>query len=215
MSQDRLPPPEQEACLVRLRPSSQKGGTIVAEDVTDLAAHERRLCDPDGYRPKFCPNCLETTLHVHDYPERVLRAEPGRPVVSIVRHECVGCEAVWQTLPAFIARNLWRTWRVVERTLMGARPEPAQDDVRRWPSVPERTRRRWRARWLRPVRFVAQVLATSGEVAWAALAVGLAPAATCADLVTAYAVVTATAAGHLLAAVAALIYRLQPKVRLV
>jgi hypothetical protein len=77
MSRDRLPPPHQEACLVRLRSSSQKGGTIIAEDVTDRATHERRVCDPDGYRPPFCPNCGGRTLHVHDYRERVLRAEPG------------------------------------------------------------------------------------------------------------------------------------------
>lgn len=209
MSQDRLPPPEMEACLVRLRPSSQKGGTIVAEDVTDLATHDRRLCDPEGYRPPFCPNCRETTLHVHDYRERVLRGEPGRPVASIVRHVCVSCEAVWQTLPRFIARNLWRTWRVVERTLTGS-TTAIEGDAQRWPRVPERTRRRWRGRWLRPARFVAQVLASCGEAAWAAVGAG----ATCAELVAAYASATMTAAGHLLAAMAALIYRLQPKVRL-
>jgi hypothetical protein len=101
VSQDRLAPPEHEACLVGLRPSSQKGGTIIAEDVTDLATHECRLCDPDGYRPKFCPRCRGTTLHVHDYRSRYLRAEPGEPVARIVRHECIGCEAIWQTLPAF------------------------------------------------------------------------------------------------------------------
>ena len=215
MSQDRLPPPEQEACLVRLRPSSQKGGTIVAEDVTDLATHERRLCDPDGYRPAFCPNCRGTTLHVHDYRERVLRAEPGQPVARVVRHECVGCDAIWQILPAFIARHLWRTWHVVERTLSGAAPAPAERETRRWPPVPERTRRRWCARWLRPAQFLAQVLASCGEAAWAALAGRLTPEAKCADLVAAYAGATVTAAGHLVAAVAALVYRLQPKVRLV
>ena len=214
MSQDRLPPPEPEACLVRLRPSSQKGGTIIAEDVIDLGTHERRLCDPDGYRPRFCPNCRETTLHVHDYRERVLRAEPGQPVASIVRHECVGCEAIWQTLPAFLARHLWRTWRVVEHALTGATPVSPHSETGRWPPVAERTRRRWRQRWLRPARFVAQVLASCGEAAWAALIGVLAPAATCADLVAAYAGATVTAAGHLLAAAAALIYRLQPKVRL-
>jgi hypothetical protein len=126
VSQDRLPPPEPEACLVRLRPSSQKGGTIIAEDVTDLGTHERRLCDPDGYRPVFCPSCLETRLHVHDYRERVLRAEPGRPVIDIVRHECVSCEAIWQVLPIFLARNLWRTWSVVERVMRGASPAQAE-----------------------------------------------------------------------------------------
>ena len=94
MSQDRLPPPDPEACLVRLRSSTQKGGTIIAEDVTDLAAHGHRICDPDGYRPAFCPNCWERTLHVHDYRERKLLAEPGEPVARVVRHACVGCEAI-------------------------------------------------------------------------------------------------------------------------
>jgi hypothetical protein len=214
VSQDRLPPPEREACLVRLRPSSQKGGTIVAADVTDLATHERRLCDPDGYRPKFCPRCRETTLHVHDYRSRNLRAEPGEPVARIVRHECIGCAAIWQILPAFIARHLWRTWRVVEHTVREATPLPAETETRRWPPIPERTRRRWCARWLRPARYLAQVLVSCGEAAWARLASVLAPEATCADLVAAWAREELAAAGHLLAAVAALVYRLQPKVRL-
>jgi len=216
MSHDRLfPPPGSEACLVRRRPSSQKGGTIIAEDVTDRATHDRRICDPDGYRPAFCPNCGERTLHVHDSRERILRAEPGEPVARVVRHECVGCDGLWQILPAFIARHLWRTWRVVEHTLMGAGPAPATCETRRWPRVPERTQRRWRARWLRPARFLAQVLAACGEAAWAALAAGLAPEATCADLVAAYAGAVATPAGQRLAAGATLVYRLQPTVRLV
>ena len=214
MSQDRLPPPRPEACLVRLRPSSQKGGTIIAEDVTDLATHDRRLCDPDGYRPAFCPNCGDKTLHVHDYRERILRAEPGDPVARVVRHECVGCDAIWQTLPAFIARHLWRTWRVVQHALRGAAPLPATLDQGRWPRVPERTRRRWCARWLRPARFLAQVLTGCGEAAWAGLAGVLGPEATCADLVAAYGGAVAMRTGEPLAAVAALVYRLQPKVRL-
>jgi hypothetical protein len=212
MSQDRLPPPSHEACLIRRRPSSQKGGTILAEDVTDPATHERRICDPDGYRPAFCPNCGARTLHVHDYRERILRAEPGEPVARVVRHECVGCDAIWQILPAFIARHLWRTWRVVERALTGA--EPPAPEARRWPPVPERTQRRWQARWRRPAQWLAQMLATCGEVTWAALAAGLAPEARCADLVAAYAGARATPAGQRLASVAALVYRLQPRFRL-
>ena len=215
MSQDRLPPLEHEACLDRLRPSSQKGGTIVAEDVTDLATHERRLCDPDGYRPKFCPRCWGTALHVHDYRTRVLRADPAGVGTRIVRHDCVGCEAIWQTLPVFLARHLWRTWQVVERVLTGAEPPRTPGEVRRWPPVPERTERRWVLRWLRAAGFLAQVLAASGEARWTAVAAGLGPAATVGDLVAAYARSVATVAGQELAAVAALVYRLQPKVRLV
>ena len=211
MSQNRLPPPRVEVCLVRVRPSNQKGGTIIAEDVTDRATHERRICDPDGYRPAFCPNCGEKTLHVHEYRQRILRAEPGEPVAKVVRHECVGCKAIWQTLPAFIARHLWRSWRVVEHTLSGAGPTP---ETRRWPRVPERTQRRWRCRWLRPAKFLAQILAACGEAAWAVLAGTLRVDATVEDLVAAYAASVRTPAGELFAAVAALVYRLQPKVRL-
>lgn len=214
MSRDRLPPPECEVCLVRLRPSSQKGGTMIAEDVTDLATHDRRICNPDGYRPPFCPSCGATRLHVHDYRQRILRAEPGEPVARVVRHECVGCEAVWQILPAFIARHLWRSWHVVEQVLTGSVPASTLE-VRRWPPVPERTRRRWRARWHRPAQFLIQVLAACGDAAWFALAGALAAEARCADFVAAYAAARATPAGQLLAAVAALVHRLQPKVRLV
>ena len=80
--------------------------------------------------------------------------------------------------------------------------------------VPERTRRRWRARWRRPAQFLAQVLAVCGEAAWSAIAGELAPEATCADLVGAYAATRPTPPGQLHAGVAALVYRLQPKVRL-
>jgi hypothetical protein len=214
MSRHRLPPPESEACLVRLRPSSQKGGTIIAEDVTERCEHERRICNPDGYRPPFCPTCGGRRLHVHDYRERVLRAEPGEPMARVVRHECVGCTAIWQVLPAFIARHLWRTWKVVERTLRGAEAVPTTIEGRRWPLVPERTRRRWRTRWLRPARFLIQVLATCGEATWSALACTLASEATCADLITAYAGAQATPAGQQLTSMAALVYRLQQRVRL-
>jgi hypothetical protein len=211
MSQNRLPPPESEACLFRLRSSTQKGDTLIAEDVTDHAAHERRICDPDGYRPAFCPCCGERRLHVHDYRERVLRAEPGKPVAMIVRLLCVACGAIWQILPLFIARHLWRTWNVVRHTLMPHHEASSPSEPQHWPKVPRRTVRRWRARWLRPALALAQILAASGKAAWAALATQLPPDATCADLVAAY------AREHFsqpLAGLAALVYRLQPKVRL-
>jgi len=212
MSQDRLPPPNQEACLVRLRSSSQKGGTIIAEDVTDRATHDRRLGSPDGYRPAFCPNCGARTLHVHDYRERILRAEPGEPVAKVVRHECLGCDGIWQIVPAFLARHLWRTWRVVEQALTGAGPPPPAPQS--WPRVPARTQRRWQARWRRPAQLLTQILATCGAAAWATLAAGLGPAAPCAELVAAYAGARATPAGQRPAAVAALVHRIQPQVRL-
>jgi hypothetical protein len=212
MSQDQLTPPGLEACLFRLRPSTQKGGTLIAEDVTDRTTHERRLWDPDGYRPAVCPKCGASRLHVHDYRERVLRAQPGTPVVIIVRHKCVACGAIWQILPCFLARHLWRTWEVVAHALKLDHGPPTPGPPEGWPKVPRRTVQRWRARWLRPVLALAQILAASGQAAWAALAGRLRPDATCADLVAAYA--DQDPGPHPLAAVAALLYRLQPKVRL-
>ena len=211
MSQNQLPPPESQACLFRLRPSTQKGGTLISEDVTDHATHERRICDPDGYRPAFCPRCGERRLHVHDYRERVLRAEPGKPVATIVRLVCVFCGAIWQILPQFIARHLWRTWDVVMHTLMPQHEASSPGEPQHWPKVPLRTVRRWRSRWLRPALVLAQILAVSGKAIWVALATQLAPDATCADLVAAYA---REYVSQPLAGMAALIYRLQPKVRL-
>src|SRR3989304_4327964 len=51
---------------------------------------------------------------------------------GVVRHAGVGCAGIWQILPAFIARHLWRTWRVVEHTLTGAGPAPETRETRRW-----------------------------------------------------------------------------------
>ena len=216
MSQRRLPPPDPPACLLRLRPSSQKGGTLIAEEVKERAEHERRVCDPDGYRPSFCPNCNGTVLHVHDYRERQLRSEPGRPVATIVRHLCAACEAVWQTLPAFLARHLWRSWAVVERAIestVAPSPEPAAA-ARCWPRVPARTRRRWLARCETSARLLVRVLAASGGELWVGLARQLGLDRTRAELVAAYAEATATPPGERLAALCALVYRLRPKVRL-
>jgi hypothetical protein len=213
MSQTRLSPPDTEACLIRLRPSTQKGGTIIAEDITERSTHARRICNPDGYRPAFCPRCGERRLHVHDYRERVLCAETETPVITVVRHVCANatCKAIWQVLPAFLARHLWRTWRVVAHTLMPNEEHPSSGQPRHQPKVPEQTVRRWRRRWQRSAHALRQILAASGEAAWAALAGRLHADATCADLVAAYA---STHVAQPLAALAALLYRLQPKVRL-
>jgi hypothetical protein len=148
---------------------------------------------------------------VHDYRERVLRAEPGKPVARIVRLLCVACGAIWQILPLFIARHLWRTWNVVMHTLMPDYQVSSPSEPQHWPKVPLRTVRRWRARWLRPALALIQILAASGQAAWATLATPLLPQATCADLVATYA---REHVGQPLAGLAALVYRLQPKVRL-
>jgi len=196
----RLPPPAPE-CLERRYRSSQKGGTLIAEDVLDLAAHERRICDPDGYRPARCERCGHSVLHVHDYRERVLRGEPDRPVTRIVRHRCAhrDCHAIWQVIPLLLARHLWRTWSTVRAAVIGPR-SPGR------PAVPARTKRRWRQRLSASARQLVVALASSGRRALVQLAqrVGLGGAR--ADLVT--------AVGTDIAALAALIHRLVPGVRL-
>lgn len=158
-----LPSP---ACLERVRPSTQKGGTLIAEDVLELEAHEARRSDPDGYRPARCATCQHDTLHVHDYRERSRRGEAGPPVV-VVRYRCAAadCGARWQVLPALLARHLWRGWTYVEDQVHDAPPKRRS----RGPA-PARTRRRWRARLRSAARFLVQVLAASGTSKWSAVA---------------------------------------------
>jgi len=137
MSRNRLSPPQlyYDACLVRLRSSTQKGGTIIAERVTDYATHEWCLCDPSRYWPPFCPRCRGRRWHVHDYRERMLRAEPGLPAINTVRLACVACQAIWQILPLFVARHLWRSWDVIRRVLMRDPERSSSREGRGWPKV--------------------------------------------------------------------------------
>lgn len=83
MSQNRLLHPESEGCVFRLRASTPKDGTLIAEDVTDHATLERRICDPDGYRLPFCPRRGKGPLHVHDY-----RARPRRGTAQASGRDC-------------------------------------------------------------------------------------------------------------------------------
>ena len=213
MSQERLPSPEPAICLVRPYSSSQKGGTVIAEDVMDRATHELRLRTPGGYRPPWCGKCGHGMLHVHDYPERRLLAEPldaERPatVVRIVRHLCVACGATWRTLPAFLARHLWRSWPVVEAVTVSAPPPWTQ------PFVPERTRRRWAARLASKAAQLVQILATSAEAVLDTVASVVGLVASRSELVDTHAQRTAAPRGQKLSSLAALIHRMVPGVRL-
>jgi hypothetical protein len=78
MTKDRSPSSAPQACLDRAYASSQKGGTLIAEDVLDLETHERRLEDPGGYRPEGCRRC-RSRVHVHDLrPRQCIRSgNPG------------------------------------------------------------------------------------------------------------------------------------------
>ena len=200
MSQ-RLSPPQPPKYLEQPYASSQKGGTLIAEDVTDLETHGRRLCHPDGYRPSCCPRCGHGVLHVHDYRSRVLRADPEEPETKVVRYGCVGadCGARWLILPMLLARHLWRRWAVVEATTEGRRPI-------KWSPVPARTQRRWRARLGMAGRGLTQVLAASGAAALETVAQRLGLWPTRREVVLALGVAFSCAA--------ALVHRLAPGVRL-
>lgn len=208
-----LPPPDPETCLVTSRVSRFKGGTLIDDDVRDLETHERRVCDPDGYRPGRCPRCGHVVLHVHCYPERHPRGELGMPaVVRIVQYVCAAdeCGATWRILPRFLARHLWRAWKTVERIVMPAgMPRSAAA-----PPIPARTEQRWRARFAAAARILVVLLAASGGVALEALASRVGLDASRAELTAAHADVTRASPTARLAALAELVHRLERGLRL-
>jgi hypothetical protein len=209
----RPPPPEPEDCLTQSRASRYKGGTLIAEDVLDLATHQRRLADPGGYRPEQCRHCGGRVLHVHDYPRRKPCGEPGMPAeIPIVRHICAdpSCAATWRILPAFIARHLWRVWPTVERTVDEGQPPPELAARR----IPEQTARRWRARLASIARQLVVLLASGGGVLLEAIAKRVGLEATRSELVNVHAQVAGTPRGRRLGDLAALVHRLERGIRL-
>ena len=187
-----------------------RGGTLYAEDVTDLEMHQQRLRDPDGYRPDGCSRCGHGKLHVHDYRKRQQYAQDHDPL-TVVRYLCPHCKASFQVLPQFVARHLRHNWSTVEaHTLPSSDPESAPSIP-----VPARTQRRWRAQLLTAALLLVQVLATSGSqaLAWLAQQVGF--FATRAELVHAYQQVRRPLPSQCLSSLAALLHRLCPTVRLI
>lgn len=204
MTRKRVPPPREAACLSQPYPSSQKGGTVIAEFVLDLLTHRRLLADPDGYRPEHCPGCGHGVLHVHDYRSRLCQ-EPGVPTVAIVRHRCVGCGGQWQVLPAFIARHLHFHWVLLMAACAMADAEaPETPPTTRVPSADTVTR--WLRRLASCGRALAQLLASSAESTLVAVAQALGLEPTRREVVDAL--------GRPFAEVAALAHRLVPGVRL-
>ena len=147
-------PPREDLYLDRRVLSSQKGGTLVAEEVMGLEAHERRLESVDGYRPERCNGCSGRRLHGHGLRVRVLAGDWLR-LVEVRRYRCVDCRAVWQVLPGFVARRLWRRWHVVDDALRGKQTTG--------PPVAKRSQRRWRARLKSCGRHVRHVLGSTGR----------------------------------------------------
>jgi hypothetical protein len=211
-----LPPPDPENCLITSRVSTHKGGTLVDEDVRDLVDHQRRISDPDGYRPACCPRCGHRGLHVHCYPERQPRGDPRMPpVIRIAQYVCASsdCGATWRILPMFLARHLWRTWATVERVIK-PKVDEAATTTDTTPPVPDRTERRWRARLAASARVLVVLLAVSGGAVLEGIAARLGLDATRGALVAAHADLAGVAAGSRLSALAALVHRLEGGVRL-
>ena len=207
----RAAPPAADECLVSSDSSrGQRGGTLIAESVRDVATHEARMRDPSSYRPEQC-RCGGQRLHIHGRRERKLRGtavpDGGVATITVMIFLCTACQATWRVLPAFLARYLWRAWAVVEGAVEGTRGAGE-------PVVPPRTARRWAARLRQSARLPGQVLATAGraslaEVTQATQAVGLD-----ADRRALASKFAARFGRTLLAPLAALLHRLSPGVRL-
>lgn len=208
----RLPPPRAEICLETSRKSSCLGGTIIAEDVHDLAEHERRLLNPDLYRPDACLKC-GAHVHVHTRPERHPCGDGSLPaVIEVLQFRCASgaCGATWRVLPLFLARHVWYVWKAVEHAVM---PSPAAAPMPRI-GASTRTKARWQARLGSSSRMLVVLLALSGGVALENVAQRVGLVGTRGELVAAYAVEAATAAGERLSSLGALVHRLERGVRL-
>jgi hypothetical protein len=139
---------------------SQRGGTLIAEGVISFVEHWARMADVDGYRPARCLRC-HGFLEGHGCRGRKLRDEPESAEELIRRFRCALCGAVWQVLPAFIARNLHRTWGAVQSRLVAAgvlEPTGAEWRVGAKPT----TTRRWTLRMLATAVVLTQALAECG-----------------------------------------------------
>lgn len=229
MSQERLPPPQPDPCLIQSRKAKFRGGTVIAEEVWSVQEHERRLCDAESYRPEQCGHCGCRRLHVHDYPLRRPLGDPLVTLLRIVRFICSNeqCQATWRVLPAFLARHLWWVWRRVSTAThteaspvsvcgetAAATGSAAGRAEREGRAVPPRTRRRWVERLSASSRQLVVLMASRAveRVQRVAEAVGL--GASRRELVAAYDTALDVAATPSLGAVAALIDRLERGVRL-
>ncbi len=203
-----------EACLCRRYPPGQKGGTLIAEDVLTLEHHEKMLCT-GAYRPqRGCPKCAGY-LHIHDYRNRLLVADPAS-AITVVRFLCCLCGATWQVLPAFLARHLWRSWHTVERAVETPQQAPtmANDSAPSTREIPERTRQRWLTRLCASAALLIVTLSTAETplLATVAGAVGLWRSRR--ELVDVHTRICVVPVGQKLMQLAALVHRLAPGVRL-
>jgi len=203
-----------EECLCRRYTPNQKGGTLIAEDVLTLEDHEKML-RTGGYRPRAgCPKCAGC-LHIHDYRDRLLVADPAS-LITVVRFLCYSCKATWQVLPALVARHLWRSWQTVERAVSSPRPTPimAQDSAPLPNKIPQRTRRRWLTRLAASAALLVVTLSTAEVPVLTTVAGAVGLLGTRRELVDVYTWICRVPAGQRLMQLAALLHRLAPGVRL-
>jgi hypothetical protein len=185
---------------------------VIVEDVLDLEEHERRL-RLGSYRLDKCPAC-GGRVHLHDQRPRVMVSGAGSnrtvQVTETQRVRCADrerCGAAWQLLPAFLARHLWRRWRVVEHATMGP-PGPSVS------TVPKQTLRRWAGRLASSAAVLVTVLAQAATSGAARLVRRVRHDDRRLDLVSAYAALFDVQPGHRLCALAGLVHRMAPGVRL-
>jgi hypothetical protein len=217
MTDPRPPPPEPEDCLTRLRVSRYKGGTLIAEDVHDLVAHQQRLATPGGYLPAWCLKCGWSVLHVHDYPERRPRGELGLPpVIRIMRYICASpsCGATWRILPAFLPRHLWHVWPTVERVTLPAPPAPPPAPPPGAKRIPARTVGRWQGRLASSARQLVLLLAACFGTLLEVIAKRAGLESTRFELVDVHAQIAGPPPQRRLADLAAIVHRLARGIRL-
>lgn len=184
------------------RPSSSRGGTLIAAQVDDIEAQLEVLALPDRVRPRDgCPTCGTGRLHVHSRRERKLHGHVGVASIHVLVFRCARapCRALWRVLPKFLARHLWRKWSTVTDAL---EPEPRTSCT-----VPKRTRLRWRARLRERAAVLVAVLASSGVATLVSRAARLGSNALRHEVLAAFGGPTA------LPMLAALVHRLVPGVR--
>jgi hypothetical protein len=178
-----------------------KGGTVIAGDVLDREEHARRMLDPETYRPGPCAVCGRR-MHGHGMRPR---KPVGEAPIDIRRYTCPSCGGAVQVLPCFVARNLWRTWPVVEAVCV------ATPERRLTTTVAPRTVARWWARLWLTVMSLLQVLSAVRLAALTELVAQIGLDATRRDLLVAY----RPQAGRLgaCASLANLLNRLRPGLR--
>ena len=196
------PPPE---CLVRSANPRHKGSTLIAENVDSPAAHARHVAAYDDYRPAQCRHCGHSKLHVHDYRSRSLRKYRDVPTIRIVRYRCANCHATFRVLPAFVPRNLWHDFTIIEQETLATTPSPSR------PAIPARTVYRWKARLAARVGPIHDALVEANHPL--AATIGLDEPRR--DLIATHAEIEQMDGATNLIRVASLVHRLNPKLRLV